>query len=447
MTAATSRPAISTLLLSSALAACGGGGGSAAPQSPTPPAPVAVVASITPATAILDRPTDFEVSGTDLNDGLRFQLDGCDGAIEAAGGSKTRRVFTCTPTGTTGSHALQLYASAGASTSLATRAVDYLTPVAKVGEINGKLAVLKTDGTLWMWAKAPAAGTAITRTQLAAQVTDIEVGNHYGLAISADGGLWAWGMSNDGAFADSGVTSSATPVQIGRDFIKVAVKGSHTTGGERVAALKRDGTLWAWGSRSSPVPNSVEMQLTPHRFGAGFSDLAYGSAGASGALRGDGSLWSWSENLSATPFVPQQTGYDFRSVATAYDATFGIKRNGELWAWGRNAPHRALAGGDDVPLLLGQDYVAVSAGVDYIMALKADGTLWAHGSNSEGQFGNGTTIGGGPVQVAAGIRNVWAGDSCTIVEKRDGTLWSTWRCSLGAASDIPAYGFRQLPQF
>jgi alpha-tubulin suppressor-like RCC1 family protein len=441
-----------TPLLLSVLGACGGGGGDGVdrPALPAPPPPT--ITSIVPATAVLTRPTDFEVTGTDLGDGMSFQLAGCANATEAVGGSKTRRIFSCTPSGTAGSHTLQLYASTSAASSLASKTVDYLTPVAKLGEVNRKLAVLKEDGSLWVWendwTNSSANNVVIIRTQLGSNFTDLEVGSYFGLAISADGGLWAWGFNNDGVFAEGPRAGSATPIQIGKDYAKVAAKGGHTSGGERVVGLKRDGGLWAWGARSSPIPNANGTQYVPHQFGSGFSDLATGSTGESMALQPNGSLWSWSNNFSDTPFILKKLADDYQTVVTTYDATFGIKKNGELWAWGRNAPNRDQAGNDNTPALVGSGYVSLSAGSYYVMALKADGTLWGFGSNSEGQFGDGTTNGGGPVQAATGVRKVWAGDSCTVIEKRDGTLWATPYCTLGTMTgNLPPYGFHRLPQY
>lgn len=446
------RYVLAVQLLLSTLAACGGGGGgSASPAPPPPPPPVATIptiANITPATAVLDRPTDFEVTGTDLNDGMSFQLAGCTGVTEAAGGSKTRRIFSCTPSGTAGSHALQIFSSASATASLASKTVDYLTPVVMAAQVNRTFVVLKADGSLWAWENDSAASTeshvVITRTQLGSHFIDLEAGQTYGLAVAADSNLWAWGFDNYGVFANGPRGGSPTLVPIGEGFSKVAVKGANTVGGERVVGLKRDGTLWAWGSRSSPVPNSADTQYTPLQFGAGFSDLVKGSSGESMALRSDGSLWSWNENISDTPFVPTKIGDDYRTVATAYAETFGIKNNGELWAWGRNAPNRAQGGGVDIPVLLGKDFASVSGSAYYIMALKTDGTLWAPPGYPEGLAASGPVV-GGLVQVASGVRNVWAGDACTVIEKRDGTLWSTSYCAIGASSSLP--GFHQLPQF
>jgi len=442
--------------LLSALSACGGGNNATAPVTPPPPPPppqpAPTISGIAPATAILTRPTDFEVTGTDLVDGMSFQLAGCTAPTEAAGGSKTRRVFSCTPSGTTGEHALQLSASASVTSSLFSKTVNYLTPVAKVGEVNSKLTVLKEDGSLWIWEndwdKSTSTNIVTMNTRLGSNFTDIEVGSYFGMAIDAGGGLWAWGSNNDGVFAEGPQAGSSTPVQIGKDYAKVAVKGGNTSGGERMAGLKRDGSLWAWGSRSTPVPDDYHSQLLPHQFGSGFSDLATGTTGLAMALKPDGGLWSWNENISPTPFIPAKIGDGYQMVVSAYEANYGIKKNGELWAWGRNAVKRDLAATVDTPVLVGQDYVSLSAGSYYVMALKADGTLWGFGSNSEGQFGDGTSRGGGPVQSATGVRKVWAGKSCTVIEKRDGTLWATPFCTLGTMPGfLPPYGFHRLPQY
>lgn len=438
------------------LAACGGGGGSSSSQMtppPPPPPPVAVVTSITPATAVLDRPTDFEVLGTDLNDGMNFKLEGCAGVAEAGGGTKTRRIFSCTPSGTAGSRTLQLYSSASAASSLTSRTIDYLVPVVKAGEFDQSLAVLKADGTLWTWANDRSASTpsntVITRTRLGSNFTDLEVGDSFGLAISADGKLWAWGSNNDGVFANGPMLGSRTPFQIGEDFRKVAAKGDRTTGGARVVGLKRDGTLWAWGARSSPIPNAADIQYDPHQFGSGFSDLATGRSGGSMALKADGTLWSWNDNISDTPFATKKIGDDFQTVVTADERTFGIKKNGELWAWGRYAPNRLQAGSPDAPVLLGQGFASLSTGANYVVALQTNGTLWVHGNSFQYLLTNIIPVTDlGLTQVATSIRNVWAvSDNCIIIEKRDGTLWGTSRCYLGAMFAPPPDGFHQLPQF
>lgn len=403
---------------------------------------------------MLNRPMVFEVNGTGLDDNVQFELAGCAGIVKMPGGTSSRRTFSCTPSGNvSGSSAMQVYSSVTGSKVVSDIMIDFVTPVAKLGEINGALAVLKSNGALWVWANDAATSTAgtpvVTRTLLGLDYADLATGNGFGLVVGLDGNLWAWGANSSGVYGNGSTSWASEPVHVGTGFSKVAVKGNLSVGGDRVVGLKRDGSLWAWGGRSSPVPNSPDIAYLAHQFASGFSDLSLGSTGESMALQADGSLWSWSENLSDTPFVTKKIGDGYQSVVTIYDANYGIKKNGELWAWGAMVPASAPAGGAYLPVKLGQDYALLAAGAYHVMALKTDGTLWGYGRNSEGQLGKDPAVAapGQGIEVASGVRNVWASDSCTIIEKRDGTLWGTAFCRLGAPPGLPTHGFRQLPQF
>ncbi len=69
----------------------------------------------------------------------------------------------------------------------------------------------------------------------------------------------------------------------------------------------------------------------------------------------------------------------------------------------------------------------VAAGSRHTMAIKRNGTLWAWGRNHHGQLGDGTTVNrNSPVQVgsAANWQLVVAGWSHTVAMKGNGTLWA-----------------------
>lgn len=55
------------------------------------------VVAVSPASATLNRPATFTVTGTDLGSDLVFRLDGCSNPAQVGGGTATTRWFTCTP--------------------------------------------------------------------------------------------------------------------------------------------------------------------------------------------------------------------------------------------------------------------------------------------------------------------------------------------------------------
>jgi len=65
----------------------------------------------------------------------------------------------------------------------------------------------------------------------------------HSLALKRDGTVWAWGGNSKGQLGDGSTTNRLTPVQV-RDLTGVtAISG----GGHHSLALKADGTAWAWG--------------------------------------------------------------------------------------------------------------------------------------------------------------------------------------------------------
>ncbi len=60
------------------------------------------IAGVTPATATLNTPVTFTLTGTNLKDNLTVTLTDCPTPVELPGGTDTQRQFQCTPTGTVG---------------------------------------------------------------------------------------------------------------------------------------------------------------------------------------------------------------------------------------------------------------------------------------------------------------------------------------------------------
>ena len=86
-----------------------------------------------------------------------------------------------------------------------------------------------------------------------------------------------------------------------------------------------------------------------------------------------------------------------------------LKRDGTLWAWGRNIFGQLGDGtfiDKSIPVQIGSDYTSISAPANgtFSLAIKTNGTLWAWGNSYYGALGDGTTeIRNTPVQVASGF--------------------------------------------
>jgi alpha-tubulin suppressor-like RCC1 family protein len=273
----------------------------------------------------------------------------------------------------------------------------------------------------------------------------VACGTYHTAAIKTDGTLWLWGYNPYGQLGDSTLVTKSSPVQTiagGTNWKQVAAGSFHT------AAIKTDGTLWAWGSnfygnlgnsdrstKSSPVQTIAG--------GTNWKQVAAGSVHTA-AIKTDGTLWNWGYNgdgrlgdsTTISKSSPIQTiagGTNWKQVAGGYYHTAAIKTDGTLWTWGDNyygqlgastttsksSPVQTIAGGTN--------WKQVSCGQYHIAAIKTDGTLWNWGRNNNGQLGDSTpTSKSSPIQTIVGGTNwkqVTCGNLHIAAIKTDGTLW------------------------
>lgn len=270
----------------------------------------------------------------------------------------------------------------------------------------------------------------------------VSAGGYHTLAIAQDGTLWAWGdNSNKQLGNNSAVAYQTTPVQINseRNWAFVSAGEFHSL------AIKKDGTLWAWGRNNYGQlgNNTTTQQNTPVQIGTDTNWLAI-SAGYDHnlAIKSDKTLWAWGRNnyaqignnTTTQQNVPVQIGTDANwSVAKAgRQHSLALKNNNTLWAWGR-ANFGQLGTGNttqqNVPIQVGTDtdWKTIQAGEYYNLALKSNNTLWAWGDNFVGQLGIGNTNQqNSPVQIGADAnwKFIGAGMAHSTAVKSTGTLWS-----------------------
>jgi uncharacterized protein YjdB/alpha-tubulin suppressor-like RCC1 family protein len=192
-------------------------------------------------------------------------------------------------------------------------------------------------------------------------VASVAAGGMFSLAVKADGTLWGWGLNSGGQLA-LGSGPNATQTQYGpvqeashsTDWAAVSGGGNDTGAGGHVLAVRSDGGLWAWGRTdegklgdNGAAPTFAEgVVTTPFRLGTA-TDWTAASAGSGHSMAvKNGEIWGWGGNTyggvgtggTAQQNVPVRIGADggWEAVAAGNNITIALKANGELWAWGWN---------------------------------------------------------------------------------------------------------------
>lgn len=294
---------------------------------------------------------------------------------------------------------------------------------------------LKKDGTLWVWGIAEAIGINTTTPWRATPVTTFAGGTNwssisYNSGIKTDGTLWMWGANEYGQLGigttSSSILTPVTTLSSGDNWKQVGSGRRHT------AAIKKDGTLWTWGTNINGQlgVNTTTDSFTPVTTFIGGNTWKQISCGYehNSAIKTDGTLWTWGKNsygqlgigTTIDSFTPVQVGItsDWKFVNSDGNFSGAIKNDGTLWMWGVNAfsqlgdntttnrltPVTTFAGGTN--------WRQVDCGEYHTGAIKTDGSLWVWGRNTYGALGNNTTLNRStPVTTFAGGTN-WKQIGC-----------------------------------
>lgn len=306
---------------------------------------------------------------------------------------------------------------------------DSNVPVTAIG-LNGIIAVsaggdqleahsmaLKADGTVWCWGSNlyGGLGNGLTgtnnstevpvQTLILTNIKAISAGGWHSVALKVDGTVWCWGWNGDGQLGDGSNLDKAIATQVPNLMnIKQIAAGTYHT-----LALKQDGTVWAWGDnlygqlgdgtttdRNSPV----QVQ--------GLTDVIHIAAGRfySLAVKSDGTVWTWGQNLygqlgdgtTTDRNMPVQVQNLTDATTIAACGAFHsivVKKNGTVWAWGRNTYGNLgdnTVNNSSLPVqMIGiSDVAGVAAGTNFTILYKTDGSFWGCGRNASGQLGDGT---------------------------------------------------------
>jgi alpha-tubulin suppressor-like RCC1 family protein len=213
-------------------------------------------------------------------------------------------------------------------------------------------AAIKTDGTLWTWGTNACGqlgdGTAVSRcspgTVAGGGTTWCQVssGSCTNLAIKTDGTLWTWGSNTCGKLGDGTTVSRCSPGTIageGTTWCQVFSGFSHTS------AIKTDGTLWTWGCGGLGIlgDGTTVSRCSPGTVAGGGTTWCQVSAplNHSTAIKCDGTLWAWGSNsagivdsLRCSPETILGGGTTWCQVSASRYHNVAIKTDGTLWTWG-----------------------------------------------------------------------------------------------------------------
>lgn len=182
---------------------------------------------------------------------------------------------------------------------------------------------LKSDGTVWRWGNNlyGGGGYHILPTRVGETVSGFEnlvavaTGYYASAAIKSDGTVWVWGSSGFGLNGDGTEFPPQSPSEAGSprqvpnfgDVVQIAVGEIH------IAALKRDGTVWVWGTNGDGECGRGSLREYLH--------------GASSMLTKR--VWICS--------VPTQVMIsDAVEIKSGGWHILARKRDGSVWVWGSN---------------------------------------------------------------------------------------------------------------
>jgi ABC-type transport system involved in multi-copper enzyme maturation permease subunit len=239
------------------------------------------------------------------------------------------------------------------------------------------------SGSNWVYATARRVNTWVENTSGGVTIYNTHVvGYGETVGIQPDSTLWVSDKSNPKVWTADRLTRFGNET----NWQKV-VQSYHITS---VLLLKKDGTLWLWGTnyfdlRYWPQNWPGLRAFEPYQIGtdSDWSDI-FSNDGYL-ARKTDGSVWSiWRNDKNFKEEVSRETNFDqipLQTLSTAYGGESGayIRKDGTLWIFDELDEHdnkfyvhkfKALQSGRET------NWVSVAVTWDMMVALKSDGSLW-----------------------------------------------------------------------
>lgn len=274
---------------------------------------------------------------------------------------------------------------------------------------------IKTDGSLWYTGdviRKTIHGMTVTNWEYQTtfqKLTDHAVSAAEGVApewmesaiyvVKDNGELWEYKSKEVWEYGEDRFDQNGNPIDGAyhyeyegtkfMDDVEKVVAGGH------VLALKKDGSVWAWGNNSyGQIGNGVHESgkggyvTKPVKVLENTKDIALGyNVTGSAAIKTDGSLWVWGtcpEGATESEFStkPIKLLDSVKDVAIHHLDFVALLPDDTIQAWGYFSDFSdAFANSNDSPI---KD---IEISLQVLFALKEDGSVWAIGSTLNPTFG------------------------------------------------------------
>ncbi len=283
---------------------------------------------------------------------------------------------------------------------------------------------MKNDGTLWAWGYNffgqlgnNSTANSNVPVQEATQAKDwlrFSAGVSTVAAIKTNYTLWSWGNNQYGEIGDGTTIDRTVPTQ---EATKATNWYQVTTGGWTTIAIKANRTLFGWGSNvKGQIGDGTNTNRSiPTQEVTKATDWISATSGAysSAAIKSNGTLWAWGGNSYGelgdgsptiqvfTPIQEVTKATNWKEVSMGNSFTVALKTDNTLWGWGRNhlgqlatntlvdsyIPIQESSSSTDWKSLA----ISASGVNNTSIAIKNNNIIYGTGANSFGNIGEGTT--------------------------------------------------------
>lgn len=207
------------------------------------------------------------------------------------------------------------------------------------------MAALMTDHSLWTWgrrlteANAEDGSYSYTTQNVPAgfvsgDVVAVSSGYMHHAVVKRDGSLWMWGRQLCGEFGNGSTTASAQPVKV-MDGVK-----SVSCGLQNTAVVKQDGTLWMCGRNDlGQIDDTRTVHTSYIKIADGVSQATL-YWGTIDIVKSDGTTTTrtWDENVDSNREPSSVSIDNVADVAYGWKDAIALKNDGSVWTWGTGNP-------------------------------------------------------------------------------------------------------------